>query len=151
MTKELCDTRVSEWMTCSIPVVTPRTSVHAALRLVSDHGLTALPVCDKGRFVGLVSEKDLLALSPSKATTLSRFEIVSLLEKVTVGAVTRRPPATVGPGMPICEAAAMMANGSGGILPVVEDDRIAGLITWKDILGAAMGNCSAVARCGDGA
>lgn len=146
MTKELCDTRVSEWMTRSIPVITPRTSVHAALRLVSDHGLTALPVCDKGRFVGLVSEKDLLDLSPSKATTLSRFEIVSLLEKVTVGAVTRRPPATIGPDMPICEAAAMMAKGSGEILPVVDGDRIAGLITWKEILDAAVGNCSSASR-----
>jgi len=138
MKRAICEKRVSEYLTLSTPVITPRTSVQAALRLMRDHDLTALPVCDEGRFVGLVSEKDLLALTPSKATSLSRFEINTLLEKVTVGAVTKRPPATVDPETPLCKAAEMMVGNSAGILPIVEHDRLAGLITWKEILSASM-------------
>lgn len=148
MTKDTSDLRVSDWMTLSVPVITPRTSVNAALRLVRDHGLAALPVCVEGRFVGLVSEKDLLELAPSRATSLSIYEIRELLDKVAVGAVAKRPPGTVGPDAPLCKAAGMMVEYSQEILPVVERDRLAGLITWKEILAAAMERCSSTAACG---
>ncbi len=41
-----CEKRVSESMILAIPVITLRTSVGAALRLVQEHGLAALPVCE---------------------------------------------------------------------------------------------------------
>lgn len=134
------DKRVSELMNPSVPVITRRTSVNAALRIARDHGLTALPVCEGGRFLGLVNEKDLLALSPSEATTLSRFEINELLDKVTVGAVTNCSCATIGPDAPFSEAASMMIRESAEVLPVVDHDRFEGLITWKEILAAATGS-----------
>ena len=56
--------------------------------------------------------------------------------------MTRAAPAVVGPDMPICEAAAMMVNGTGGVLPVVVHDRIEGLLTWREIVSAAVGGCA---------
>lgn len=133
------DLRVSERMIGSVPVVTPQTSIQAALRLVRDHGLTDLPVCEQGRLVGLVGEKDLLALTPSQATSLSRFEIGALLDGVKVGAAMKPASVTVDPGAPLREAAAIMVSISAEVLPVVDGDRFAGLIRWVEILEAAIG------------
>lgn len=141
MKKFFSDRRVSERMIGSVPVVTPRTSVQAALRLARDHGLTDLPVCENGRLVGLVDEKDLLALTPSRATTLSRFEIGALLDKLPVGAAMKPASVTVGPDTPLREAAEIMVKIPAEVLPVVDCDRFAGLIRWVEILGAAIGEC----------
>ena len=108
MFSDLC---VSDRMVGSVPVVTPQTSIQGALRLARDHGLTDLPVCEKGRLVGLVGEKDLLALTPSNATSLSRFEIGALLDKVKVEAAMKPASATVGLGTSLREAAAIMSGG----------------------------------------
>src|SRR5512146_698190 len=138
MPKAFSHFRVSDWMTVSMPVITPMSSVQGALRLMRDHRLSALPVCDEDRFIGLVSEKDLLDLTPSRATTLSRFEIGALLDKVTVADATKRPAATVAPDTPLREAAALMVKHAAEVLGVVENLRLAGMISWVTVLAAAI-------------
>lgn len=130
--------RVSECMAPSVPVVSPRTSVHEALRLVRTRGFSALPVCDGGRFLGLVREKDLLELTPSQATLLSRHELHALLDNVTVRSAVRVPPATVAHDLSLREAADILLKSSSDILPVMENDRYAGLISWMELLDAAL-------------
>src|SRR5512142_2378048 len=106
--------RVWQWMVRSVPVINRKTSVHAALRLARDHGLTELPVCEQSRLVGLVGERELLDLTPSHATSLSRFEIHALLDKVTVRSAIRPAAATVGPDALLREAATLMVKSSAG-------------------------------------
>jgi acetoin utilization protein AcuB len=138
MKKEPLGKRVSEYMDSRPPVVSSLTSVNEALRLVRGHGFPALPVCDKGRFLGLVREKDLLKMTPSQATLLSRHELPSLLENVTVGALVTSPPATVARDQSLREAAEIMVKHSSEVLPVLENDRYAGIISWVELLEAAM-------------
>src|SRR5512146_946956 len=134
MPKAFAHFRVSDWMSVSVPVITPMSSVQGALRLMRDHRLSALPVCEKDRFIGLVSEKDLLDLTPSRATALSRFEIGALLDKVTVFDATKQPAVLVAPDTPLREAAALMVKYSAEVLCVVEDHRLAGMISWVAVL-----------------
>jgi len=58
MKKEVSSRRVSEYMNAAAPVVSSRTSVQDALHLVRGHGFSALPVCDEGRFLGMVREME---------------------------------------------------------------------------------------------
>jgi len=139
MKRDIREIPVSEHMTLSIPVISSRTSVNEALRLVRSHGYSALPVCEEGRFLGLVREKDLLKMTPSQATLLSRHEIPALLENVTVRAVVKFPPATVAHDLSLREAAEIMVKSSSEILPVLEDDRYAGLISWVELMEATLG------------
>jgi acetoin utilization protein AcuB len=142
MKKEISDRRVSEYMNRTAPVVSSETNIQHALRLVRDHAFSALPVCDEGRYLGMVREKDLLEMTPSQATSLSRFEISSLLDKVTVGAIMVLTPAAVPPDLSLREAAEIMVDSSADILPVVDQDRFAGFISWVKILDAALANWS---------
>jgi acetoin utilization protein AcuB len=94
----------------------------------------------------MVRERELLEMTPSQATSLSRFEISTLLDKVTVGGIMRFPAATIAPDLPLCDAAAIMVRNSSDILPVLENDRFAGLLSWVDLLDAALGNCSPLGK-----
>ena len=56
-----------------------------ALRILKERGFRRLPVMDGERLVGITTRKDLKDAMPSKATTLSVWELNYLLSKLTVG------------------------------------------------------------------
>ncbi len=117
------------------PVTTEAsTSVSDALRLMREKKVHRLPVLDKrGRLVGIVSESDLLYASPSPATSLSVWEIHSLLAKLTVEKVMTRKLITISDDSPVEEAAqVMVSNGIGG-LPVMREKAMVGIVTETDL------------------
>ncbi len=108
--------------------------VTEAQTLMKREKIHHLPVVDqKGRLVGIVTEKDLLYASPSPATTLSVYEIASLLAKLSVDKVMSAKPVTVTEDVPLEEAARIMADRNIGGLPVMRDATIVGIITESDL------------------
>jgi len=98
-----------------------------------------LPVVGKdGKLVGLAAEKDLLRAKPSAATTLSVWEIHSLLDKLTAKDVMVRDVITTTEDTPIEEAAQLMREHKIGCLPVMREGKLVGIITETDIFGAFM-------------
>ncbi|MEW8960099.1 MAG: CBS domain-containing protein, partial [Moorella sp. (in: firmicutes)] len=85
--------------------VTKETSVLDALEIMKKHKIRRLPVVHNGRLVGLVTERDILRVSPSPASTLSAFEVNYLVAKMTVKDAMIKRPITVPPEMTIEEAA----------------------------------------------
>src|SRR5215813_4056885 len=79
--------RVRDLMTPAPLAISPETSVHEAYRLMQDQRLGHLPVCEDGRLVGLLSERDLRLVLPSPATSLAAHEVHSLLERLTVAEI----------------------------------------------------------------
>jgi len=121
-------------MTTNPITVTGDTSIDAALQIMREKRVRRLPVTDKhGRLVGIVSEKDLLYASPSPATSLSVYEIPYLLSKIKVHDVMTKDPITVTTDTPLEEAARILADNKIGGLPVMEDDKLVGIITETDI------------------
>jgi acetoin utilization protein AcuB len=100
------------------------------------HHIRRLPVISKGKLVGLVSEKDLLSNQPSQATTLSVYEIYSLLSRLHMQDIMVRPVVTVEGDCPMEEAACIMVSRKIGCLPVMDGDRIVGIITETDVFRA---------------
>ena len=120
----------------SHPVITipPDMPVVDALNLMRVEHIRRTPVVDeKGKLVGIVSDKDLLNASPSAATTLSVWEINYLLSKITVGDVMTKDVVTITEDTPIEEAARIMADNKIGGLPVVRDGKVVGIITETDL------------------
>ena len=125
---------VKDRMTERPVTITPDTSVSRALELMRREGFRRFPVVDKnGKLVGIVLEKDLLYASPSAATTLSVFEIHTLLAKVKVGDVMTKDVITVSEDTPMEEAARIMADNKIGGLPVVRGNALVGIITETDL------------------
>jgi len=124
---------VRDWMTSPVVTIPPTMSVHAAHRLMTDRRIRRLPVVQDGRLVGIVTLGDLRAAEPSGATSLSRAEILTLLDDLHVSEIMHRAVFTVSPDTPIREAAGMMLVHRVSGLPVVKEGVIIGMITESDI------------------
>lgn len=121
-------------MTPDPVTVTPDTSLKDALELLRSEPFRHLPVVDEeGKLVGVVTEKSLVYASPTPTTTLSVFEVDYILSRTKIGQVAQGPVITVGPDLPLEEAARMMIDHRIGCLPVVEDEKLIGIISDTDI------------------
>jgi acetoin utilization protein AcuB len=126
-------------MIASFPRITSRTTADTAIRLLREHALPALPVYRGGSCVGLVDEKSLLRLTPSDATSLSVYEVRTLLDRVTVQSVVFHPAATVTPDTPVSDAAKLMTHTAAEVVPVEQHGCLVGLLPWTHVLAALIG------------
>ena len=111
---------IREWMTKDVITVTPDTSMLKASKLMKDHNIRRLPVLDGKHVVGIVSDRDIRAASPSKATTLDMHELYYLLSEVKVKDIMTSDPVTVYDTDAVDAAALLMENKGIGGLPVVD-------------------------------
>ena len=125
---------VKDCMTSNPVTIGPDMPVAEALSFMRQKNVRRLPIVSKKRkLIGIISEKDLLYASPSPATSLSVYEVGYLLSKLKVEEIMAKDVTTVAPGAPLEEAARIMADGQVGGLPVMDGDRLVGIITETDI------------------
>lgn len=141
MAVNFVDERVRDWMAVPLPVITPRTGIGTALRLLREHRAQALAVLDGRRFVGLVDEVSLLRFTPSEATTLDVYEMRDVLDRLTVARATASAEA-VAPDAPLAAAAIAMRRAGARVLPVMDGERLVGLLSWTRLLAAVSGEAA---------
>lgn len=125
---------VGERMSHPVITIPPTMPVQDALAQMRRDRVSRYPVVNsRGKLVGIVSKLDLMNASPSKATTLSVWEINYLLSKITVEQVMTTKVITVTEDTPLEEAARIMADNKIGGLPVMRGDRLVGIITETDL------------------
>jgi len=107
--------------------------INDVLAMFKNEHIRRAPVINKGKLVGIVSERDLLNASPSTATTLSVWEMNYLISKVKVKDVMSKKVITVSRDTPIEEAARIMSDKKIGGLPVVDNNKVVGMITETDL------------------
>ena len=125
---------IRTWMLPS-PVVTSSTGVATALRLLREHNLPALPVVERGQLLGMVYEKDLLRLAPSEATTLDVYEQHAVLDRLTVRRAMR-PAESLCANASLKDALTLVNRAAVEAVPVVDDQRVLGLLTWPALMKA---------------
>ena len=126
--------RVADRMRSVAVSLPPTASLADAEGTMTAHGVAWIPVVQNGRVVGLVGADDLAAARPSPATTLTVGEIIYHLTTIPVTAVMRPDPAVVAPDTPLTEAASLLRDENVGVLPVVEDGRLVGLLGAGDLV-----------------
>jgi len=128
---------VRDHMTPDPVTITPQNTIADAFALLRENKVRRLPVMDKGKLVGIITDRDLREVSPSPATSLSIFEINYLLSKMTIEeAIKKQKLITIGPDAYVEEAALLMREYGIGALPVVEDGTLVGIITESNIFDA---------------
>ncbi len=127
---------VSDWMTRKIFFLYPDDSLSDAITTMRENRIRHLPVLKNGKLRGILSDRDIKEYSPSKATTLDVYELHYLLAKTKVQDVMKQRVITTAPDAPVEEAAMIMLDKDIGCLPVLDQGRLTGIITDKDIFRA---------------
>ena len=97
-------------------------------------GVRHMPVVHAGRLVGVVSERDLLRASLSNLNAMGNDQRRAFLQAVEIKRVMSTPPVVIDPGATVKDAARVMAERKIGCLPVVDGEKLVGLLTETDVL-----------------
>lgn len=129
---------IYERMTKNVCTVQPDFPVSKAFQILTEQKHSQLPVIDKNnKLIGLVTEKLLAEVNPSKATSLSVYEISYLLSKTKVKDIMKTGVFKINQNKLIEDAALIMKENLIGSLPVVDDDNnLVGIVTRVDIFKA---------------
>jgi acetoin utilization protein AcuB len=106
------------------------------IELMRDKNLKRVPVVHGEKVVGMITQGDIQKVSPTKATTLSIFEINYLLSKTRVSDAMTKDVITISPEALLEEAAVLMRENKISTLAVVKDSKLVGIITESDIFDA---------------
>jgi CBS domain-containing protein len=137
--------RVEDFMTRRVVAITPDTTLLAAAKLMLEHRVGGLPVLDaSARIIGVFSESDLLREEGEDGSPWLRMMVgpdgepaePRRLDARKVGDVMTRQLITIAPGASIVEACRLLHERRLRRLPVVESDKLVGMIARADLVRA---------------
>jgi acetoin utilization protein AcuB len=130
--------KVRDRMSENVKTVTMDTNINEAFSLMKENNIRRLPVVEKSKLVGIITLSDLNRASPSSATSLSIHELNYLLAKTKIKDIVpkKQQVITVGPDNYIETAAKLMRSNRISALPVLDQDRLVGIVTETDIFDA---------------
>lgn len=124
--------RIRDVMSKDPITIDSETLVLDAQKIMKENNIRRLPIVDKGKLVGIVTQHDLLEASPSPATSLSIHELNYLLAKMKVKEVMKKNPITLTPDTPFEEALRIGQDKKIGSFPVMDKGKLVGIITESD-------------------
>lgn len=122
-------------MHTNLITISPDATLVEAKELIEKWAIDHLLVVDKhGDLKGILSDRDLKRYWASPATTLSNHELSYLLEKIQVKMIMVKTVVTVTTETTIERAALIMQINNINALPVMENDKLVGIITSTDVM-----------------
>ena len=126
---------VRDWMTRHPVTIRRGTSILETRELMDEEQVRRLLVLDDdGTLIGVVTAGDVREAWPSPLSSLEPFERKAALAEIPIEEVIENDPISIHPDATIQEAADLMFEHKIGGLPVVEDDKLLGLITQSDLI-----------------
>jgi CBS domain-containing protein len=114
---------VAETMSPNLVTVDAAMSLCDAAKLMSERHIGAVLVLEGGALLGILTERDVL-----RAVAAGRVEESSVADWMT------RRPETIEPSDSTTHAAMLMTHGGFRHLPVVEDDKVVGMLSIRDVV-----------------
>lgn len=143
-------TKVEKWMARNPITIEQDATVIEAIHLMKEKKIRRLPVMDKGRIAGIVTEKMIADFKPSKATSLDTWEVHYILSKTPVTEAMNPKPYKVKPETDLTEAARLLHDRKlNGVLVVDASDNLVGIFTVTNALEALIAVCQDPRLCCD--
>ncbi len=115
---------VREVMTENPLAISPMDPVVKAAKMMRDEDVGSLPVTEEGRLIGMLTDRDIATRAVAENANL---------ESVSVGDVASTGVITAEPDSDLDEALRLMAHHQVRRLPVVEGNRLVGILAQADI------------------
>ena len=114
---------IRDVMTPNPRTVSPADSIQSAACIMRDEDTGVVPIVDNGRAVGVVTDRDIVVRAVADGGRLSR----------TVGEIATSAVVCASPDMSTREAAQLMSDHQVRRLPVVENERLIGIVSIGDL------------------
>jgi CBS domain-containing protein len=118
---------VASHMTRDVMIASPTDTIQKIYTMILESGFSAFPVVKKKRIVGLISRRDLIR-------TRRVQSIIAGHAHTTIEEVMSKNVVTIGPDEPIGSAAELLVKHDVSRLPVIDGDRIVGIVDRHDVL-----------------
>ena len=129
--------KVKELMSTKLTTVSPNDKLDRVFFLYNFENLRHLPVLEKNKLVGIISDRDLKKILGPKKTFVEKPAGTTVrLSTRRVKNIMRRNVTTIEPEQRAADAAAIMAKKKIGALPVGHKNKLGGIISATDILKA---------------
>ena len=125
---------VDEIMSRKVITVKPGDTLHKAQSLMVKNSIRHLPVLQKNKLEGIITESDIRGAFVNNTTISSRVPVLDPKQMLVKGFMTCNPQ-TVEPDANIEDAALLIYKNKIASLPVVHNDKLVGIISILDMLG----------------
>ena len=127
--------RVRDLMSDAPEVVSPDADLHDVLTKMNQAGYRHLPVVSNDVLVGIITDRDIrLAVDSPFVDAESDLTRESVLDGVRVSDCMSPDPQCVTTDTPAHEVADLLTLNKFGAMPVVDEDRLVGMISYIDFL-----------------
>ena len=133
--------KVSEVMNREVVSVTSQDRICDVIDLFLEKKITGAPVAEQGKVVGMISRKDIMHLITTFDLECSSLDEIRRTCTNSVGEYMQSKVFTVDPVEAVEKCALIMTNNSINRLPVIEGDKLVGIVTRGDILKALAQCC----------
>jgi CBS domain-containing protein len=117
-------TSIKEVMTSQVKTCEPDTTVAEAAKVMAKEDVGPVPVVEKGRLTGIVTDRDIVVRVVAEGRDPS---------STTIGEIASRDLITVSPDDDLDAALKQLAQNQVRRIPVVEGDRLVGIVAQADI------------------
>ena len=128
--------QVKDWMTSEVITVSSSCPLPQVYWRMIENNIRRLPVVDDGALVGIVTLENLRRINPISVAGLDILHINEMLANLPVRQLMTENPKTISPTAPLIESARMMLKHKISALPVLDGDKLVGIITESDIFRA---------------
>jgi acetoin utilization protein AcuB len=128
--------KASEWMTSDPKTVNDDDFLRTAVTLVVENRIRHLPVVRGDSLVGIISDRDLKRAMPSVVAGATPEEYQAFMEETSIEQMMTANPITCTPDEDLVDLVRQFCQHKVGAIPVVEDERVVGIVTQTDMMQA---------------
>jgi acetoin utilization protein AcuB len=126
---------VKEIMGDKLKVVSPNTCLRDVLAKMNRDGYRHLPVVDDGNLVGIITDRDVrLAVNSPIVSDDADISREAVLDDIRVYECMTSDPKCVSIDTPAREVADLLSLNKFGAMPVLDDEKLVGIISYIDFL-----------------
>jgi CBS domain-containing protein len=116
--------------------LSPEESLMEALQMMRLRKIRRIPVVSAaGKLVGLLTEGDLKRAEPSTLSD-TQEQFMAVMEGTQVNRIMIQNLVTASPDTPLIDAARTLFRSKYGALPVLDGEKLVGILTDNDLIGA---------------
>jgi CBS domain-containing protein len=128
--------RVKDYMTSNVTTLTDDARLIDAALLIRRTGKRHVPILtSEGEVAGIISDRDVARMAPSILGQMTPEEYNQIFEATPITVAMTKNPLTIGPDEPIATAVNQLYSKKIGALLVVQNGKLAGILTVNDMLG----------------